>query len=62
MHGPTTREELRELQRPFKERFADDPEAAQITLETRGRLTERYRAVFRTLAGLPSLSVSLERD
>ncbi len=29
MDGPTTRLELRELQRPIKERFADDPEAAR---------------------------------
>ena len=40
MDSPTTRQELRELQRPIKERFADDPEAAQVTLEAEGSLDE----------------------
>jgi uncharacterized OsmC-like protein len=35
-----TRDELRELQRPIKDRYGDDPAAAQITLEADGTLDE----------------------
>jgi len=38
--GPTTREELREVQQPIKERYGDDPSAARITLNADGRLDE----------------------
>ncbi len=37
---PMTSEELRELQRPIKDRYGDDPGAAQITLEADGALDE----------------------
>ena len=40
MAGPTTREELRDLQRPIKDRYGEDPRAAQITLEADGKLDE----------------------
>ena len=40
MAGPTTREELREVQQPIKERYRDDPAAAQITLAADGSLDE----------------------
>jgi len=35
-----TREELRNLQRPIKDRYRDDPGAAQITLEADGSLDQ----------------------
>ncbi len=35
-----TSDELRALQRPIKERYEDDPEAARITLEAKGTLDE----------------------
>jgi uncharacterized OsmC-like protein len=35
-----TREELRELQRPIKDRYSEDPGAAKITLEADGSLDE----------------------
>jgi uncharacterized OsmC-like protein len=37
---PVTSNELRELQRPIKDRYGDDPAAAQITLEADGTLDE----------------------
>jgi uncharacterized OsmC-like protein len=37
---PVTSDELRELQRPIKDRYGDDPAAAQITLEADGTLDE----------------------
>lgn len=40
MSAPITTEELRELQRPIKERFRDDPASARITLEADGSLEE----------------------
>ena len=40
MSDPVTGDQLRELQRPLKDRYGDDPETAQITLEADGRLDE----------------------
>ena len=40
MSDPVTGDQLRELQRPLKDRYGDDPETAQITLEAGGRLDE----------------------
>jgi uncharacterized OsmC-like protein len=37
---PVTSDELRDLQRPIKERYGDDPDSAQITLEADGTLDE----------------------
>jgi uncharacterized OsmC-like protein len=37
---PVTSDELRELQRPIKDRYGDDPDSAQITLEADGTLDE----------------------
>jgi uncharacterized OsmC-like protein len=40
MTNPMTGEELRELQRPIKDRYGDDPAAAEITLEADGTMDE----------------------
>jgi uncharacterized OsmC-like protein len=40
MNDPVTGDQLREVQRPLKDRYGDDPETAQITLEADGRLDE----------------------
>ena len=40
MTASVTREELRDLQRPIKDRYGTDPEAAQITLEADGSLDQ----------------------
>jgi uncharacterized OsmC-like protein len=40
MTNPMTGDELRELQRPIKDRYGDDPGAAEITLEADGSLDE----------------------
>lgn len=40
MSEPVTGDQLRELQRPLKDRYGDDPGTAQITLEADGRLDE----------------------
>jgi uncharacterized OsmC-like protein len=40
MAEPMTSEELRELQRPIKDRYRDQPDAAEITLEAAGTLDE----------------------
>ncbi len=40
MTDPITTEGLRELQRPIKDRYGDDPDSAQITLEADGTLDE----------------------
>ena len=40
MSGPISGDELRELQRPIKERYRDQPESAAITLEAEGSLDE----------------------
>jgi uncharacterized OsmC-like protein len=40
MSGPTTREQLREVQGPLKDRYRDDPKAAEITLEADGSLDD----------------------
>jgi len=40
MGEPITGDQLRETQRPIKDRYGDDPEAAQITLEADGALDE----------------------
>jgi uncharacterized OsmC-like protein len=37
---PTSREELREIQGPIKDRYSEDPDAALITLEADGSLDE----------------------
>jgi uncharacterized OsmC-like protein len=38
--GPTTGEQLRDLQRPIKDRYREDSDAAQITLSADGSLDE----------------------
>ena len=40
MSDPVTGDELREMQRPIKDRYRDDAETAQITLEADGTLDE----------------------
>lgn len=40
MADPLTGDQLRELQRPIKERYGSDPEAAHITLEAQGTLDD----------------------
>jgi uncharacterized OsmC-like protein len=40
MSEPITGDELRELQKPLKDRYGGDPEAAQITLEADGALDD----------------------
>src|SRR5690242_7305713 len=40
MADPMTGDQLRELQRPLKERYGDDPETARITLEADESLDE----------------------
>jgi hypothetical protein len=40
MTGAMTRDELRALQAPIKDRYLEDPDAAQITLEADGTLDE----------------------
>ena len=40
MTNPMTGDQLRELQRPIKDRYGDDPSAAEITLEADGSLDE----------------------
>ena len=40
MSAPTTRDELRALQRPLKDRYRDDPASAEITLRADGSLDE----------------------
>lgn len=40
MPGSITSEELRELQRPIKDRYGNDPSTARITLEADGTLDE----------------------
>ena len=40
MAGSLTQEELRELQRPIKKRFRDDPDTAEITLRADGTLEQ----------------------
>ena len=40
MSAPLTRDELRELQRPLKDRYRDDPDTARITLSADGSLDE----------------------
>lgn len=40
MAVPPTRDELRELQRPIKGRYREDPDAAQITLRADGALEQ----------------------
>jgi uncharacterized OsmC-like protein len=48
MGNPMTGEELRELQRPIKDRYGDDPDAAQITLEAEGTLDEEIACSVQT--------------
>jgi uncharacterized OsmC-like protein len=40
MADPITGDQLREVQRPLKDGYGDDPETAQITLEADGRLDD----------------------
>ena len=40
MSDPLTGDQLRDLQRPLKERYGSDPEAAHITLEAEGTLDD----------------------
>jgi uncharacterized OsmC-like protein len=40
MSEPMTGEQLREMQRPLKDRYGEDPDTAQITLEANGALDE----------------------
>ena len=40
MSAPITPDELRELQRPLKDRYRDDPDTAQITLRAEGSLDD----------------------
>jgi uncharacterized OsmC-like protein len=40
VNGPTTRDELRNVQAPIKDRYREDPEAALITLEADGTLDD----------------------
>ena len=40
MSAPITRDELREVQRPIKDRYREDPDAAQITLSAEGSLDD----------------------
>ena len=40
MSAPITRDELRELQRPIKDRYRSEPDAAQITLSADGSLDD----------------------
>jgi uncharacterized OsmC-like protein len=40
MSDSMTREQLREMQQPIKDRYRDNPEAAEITLEADGSLDE----------------------
>lgn len=48
MNGPLTREQLREIQGPIKERYRDQPDAALITLEADGTLEEGISCSVRT--------------
>lgn len=40
MSAPTTRDELRAVQKPIKDRYREDPEAARITLSADGSLED----------------------
>jgi uncharacterized OsmC-like protein len=46
--GPRTSDELRELQRPIKERYAAAPESAEITLEASGELDDEIACSVQT--------------
>ena len=48
MSGPSSREQLRELQAPIKERYRDDAEAALITLKAKGELDAGISCSVRT--------------
>jgi len=59
-------EELRALQKPFKDQYRNAPEAALLTLRAKGRLgegltckelTERYCVVYQTLRQPPEILV-----
>jgi hypothetical protein len=47
MTGAMTRDELRALQAPIKDRYLEDPDAAQITLEADGTSVRESRAPFK---------------
>jgi uncharacterized OsmC-like protein len=48
VNDPLTREQLREVQGPLKERYGEEPEAALITLEADGTLDEGISCSVRT--------------
>ena len=48
MTNPMTGDQLREVQRPIKDRYGDDPAAAEITLEADGTLDEDIACSVRT--------------
>jgi uncharacterized OsmC-like protein len=48
VNEPSTRDELRELQAPIKERYRDEPGSALITLEADGSLDEGISCSVRT--------------
>src|SRR2546429_4044823 len=48
METPVTRDELRAAQRPLKETYRDDPDAALITLEAEGTLDAAISCSVRT--------------
>ena len=48
MSAPITRDELRETQRPIKDRYREDPDAAQITLSADGSLDDGIACTVRT--------------
>jgi uncharacterized OsmC-like protein len=48
MSAPTTRDELRALQKPIKDRYREDPDAAQITLTADGSLDDGIACAVQT--------------
>ena len=48
MADPMTGDQLRNIQRPLKERYGDDPEAARITLEAEGKLDDEIACSVKT--------------
>jgi uncharacterized OsmC-like protein len=48
MSAPITGDELREIQRPIKDRYRADPDAAQITLSADGSLDDGIACTVRT--------------
>jgi len=52
MSNPMTGDELREVQRPIKDRYENDPDAAEITLEAEGSLDENIACSVQTGSAL----------